>query len=610
MSSMKERPARSWGYRPAIDGLRSIAVLGVLLFHFDRRLLPGGFVGVDVFFVISGYLLTSILLVEVDRGGLSISRFYQRRIARIFPAFFVVIGVAFAAAALIYSAQDFASLGANSVAASLSVINMKLIFQGSYFKISPDAQPILHYWSLAVEEQYYFVFPAYLWAVTRFSSRPLAITGLVAVASLVACVVVTARYPVYAFYLLPTRAWELLAGASLAMFEWRRASPPREATERWLSFAGGALLVASFALIEENESFPGWVAVFPVLGSTLVLATASNPDLWLTRQLSRPLPVGVGKLSYSLYLWHWPTFSLVDYRFFEAGALFRGALKIGITLVASLATWRFVETPMRRYLNSPANRKIAFAGMAVCVTALCALGAYVRDSHYFDAAPSKLASGGTLVAGGSRGTVVLAGDSQASMYGMELASLAREKGFTLNILSLSGGNELPGAPQTVWPRVRAFIEIRKPDVVILANAWSYKIGSDPAPLREALEDIAAHAGHVILMGQQQTLPREASREGVRAGAKAPFREEPDARVVRETAMKIVESFASDRVAVLDVERLFVAPDGGIQIFGEGRRLNFQDAGHLSDTGTAKVRAMLEAAILGRLGRGTASDEAR
>src|SRR5262245_50042097 len=176
LNRTKKARNRAWDYWPEIDGLRSIAVLSVLVFHFDRQLLSGGFVGVDIFFVISGFLITSILLNDIDRGQFSITRFYQRRVARIAPAFFVVLGTTMGIGALIYSAQDFASAAANSLTAALYAINIKLLFQGNYFQISADAQPILHYWSLSVEEQFYLIFPLYLYLVLRFARRPLAVT--------------------------------------------------------------------------------------------------------------------------------------------------------------------------------------------------------------------------------------------------------------------------------------------------------------------------------------------------------------------------------------------------------------------------------------------------
>lgn len=590
-----------WTYRPAIDGLRSIAVISVLLFHFNRNLLGGGFVGVDVFFVLSGYLLTSILLVEIKIGDFSIARFYQRRIARIFPAFFFVIVVTLGFSFIVYSAQDFASLGANTAAAALSIINIKLLFQGSYFKLSEDAQPILHYWSLAVEEQFYLIFPIYLYLITRFSRRTFAVNLGICGMSFAACVLLTYSNPSYAFYLLPTRGWELLAGSSLAIFE-RQGGNFRYQTAAIASWCGLALLVLSFTLFEQNDHFPGWIAFFPVFGTVLVLSAVSHENLPLVRYLSHPLPVAIGKLSYSLYLWHWPTYSLVDYQFFQHGDLFRGFLKIAITLFASVATYRFVERPLRTYFSQRTMKPLAFASMAGVVTVLCATGIFVRNSYYFNATPSRISAGGTKVNGGNAGVVVLAGDSQASMYGKDLASLARKLKFTLNILSVDGGNELPQEPATHWPEVYSFIIQRRPDVVILADAWSEKIGDDPAQLQAALLQLKGHAGHVILLTQQPGLPAFASRQGIRNGARAPFFESSSDQEKRLAANAIVGSFSSDWVTVVDVYSVFVDRENVIRLFGNNGRLTFQDAGHLSDTGTAIVHPFLERAITNVLKR--------
>ena len=289
----------SWGYRPAIDGLRSVAVVSVLVFHFDRQFLGGGFVGVDVFFVISGYLIGAVLLADIEGGRFSLARFYQRRIARIFPAFAMVIAVTLAFGWLVYSSQDFASLGANAAAAALSVINIKLLFQGNYFALSEDAQPILHYWTLAVEEQFYLTFPIYLYLVTRLCRRPILVNLCVSGVSFAACIAVTHFNASYAFYLLPTRAWELLAGSSLALAEWKgfQIGDRHAAIATW---AGMVLLVMSFLAIRQNDQFPGWIAAFPVIGAVLVLSATSSRDLFLVRLLSHPVPVAVGKLSYSL----------------------------------------------------------------------------------------------------------------------------------------------------------------------------------------------------------------------------------------------------------------------------------------------------------------------
>jgi peptidoglycan/LPS O-acetylase OafA/YrhL len=590
----------AWGYRPAIDGLRTVAVVSVLLFHFDRRFLGGGFVGVDVFFVISGYLIGSVLLADIEGGRFSLARFYQRRIARIFPAFATVIAVTLAFGWLIYSSLDFASLGANAAAAALSVINIKLLFQGNYFALSEDAQPILHYWTLAVEEQFYLTFPIYLYLITRLGRRPILINLWVGGVSFAACIAVTYFNPSYAFYLLPTRAWELLAGSSLALAEWKgfQAGNRHAAIAAW---AGMVLLVMSFLGIRQNDQFPGWIAAFPVIGAVLVLTAMSNRDLLLVRLLSHPVPVAVGKLSYSLYLWHWAVFSLIDYRFFALGNVSRGALKVAITIIASLMTYRVVEKPLRAVLNKPVLQLPTFVGTALTIASLSVVGILVRDNYYLNAAPARIVSGGIAIAGGSGGSVVLAGDSQASMYGTELASLAREKGFMLNIVSVAGGNQLPGLSSTYWPDVSAFIAQRRPDVVILVNAWSAKIATDTEPVRAALADMKGHVGHVILLAQQPTAPPAASRKGIREGARPPFFEEPDARAARMTATAGIERFASDWVIVRDVSPIFLGRNDEIRLISENGRLTYQDSTHLSDAGTALVRPLLAKAIASAFG---------
>ncbi len=205
-------------YRPEIDGLRAIAVLAVMLFHLNRRWLPGGFFGVDVFFVISGYLITSVILRDCHGGRFKFGRFYQRRIARLLPAFLAVALATVGGAALIYSPQDLATTGATLSAAAASVANLKFLLQGNYFALSPDSQPFLHCWSLSVEEQFYLLFPAAFLLLYRQSSRYR--TQILAAffgASLLCYVALTRGRPEWAFYLLPARAWELLAGAILAM---------------------------------------------------------------------------------------------------------------------------------------------------------------------------------------------------------------------------------------------------------------------------------------------------------------------------------------------------------------------------------------------------------
>lgn len=387
-------------YRPDIDGLRAVAVISVFIFHLNHQWLPGGFVGVDIFFVISGYLITSILYNDCKAGKFNLAKFYQRRIARIFPAFFTVALATIVVAAFVYSSLDFASAGANLLAASLSVANIKYMLQGNYFEISPDAQPFLHYWSLSVEEQFYVIFPLLLFFLFRYSRRHLTLVlALLGIGSLFACIKLTQTNPVWAFYLLPTRAWELIAGSLLAITDLAgTADRHARAFLRWLPAAGLLLIGGSFVMIHEGPNFPGWHAVFPVAGAVAIIFSQpdTSPVGSVKKLLSSPPMVAVGKMSYSLYLWHWPVFSLIDYQFYLATDGLRLMMKIGISFFLTFISFRFIETPARIYLNQPRNQRIAYASFVAVLSLSVALGFAIRKTQHINATLADVTNGGLI----------------------------------------------------------------------------------------------------------------------------------------------------------------------------------------------------------------------
>lgn len=585
-----------WTYLPEIDGLRSIAVLSVIAFHFDRRILSGGFVGVDIFFVISGFLITSVLLRDIDQGRPSIARFYQHRIARIAPAFFLVLFVTVVVGAYFYSAQDFASLGANSLAAALSIINMKLMVQGSYFRITPDAQPLLHYWTLSIEEQFYLIFPLYLYLCLRIAKSPLSVTLMLCALSFAGCMLLTPIRPVVAFYLLPTRAWELLAGSCLALFR-ENAMSGDSKRGPLTALCGVGLLAFSFVFIRQGENFPGWVAGLPVVGTVLILASIDHQRRHIVqRLLAHPVPVFIGRRSYSLYLWHWPIFSFVDYRFFLSSYVTRDALKIPLCIAATLLTFRLVERPMRSYLNVEQRRPLAFGGVACAVVVACVCGSQIRSQNYLSAEARQIADGGIAINSNRGESVALIGDSEGAMYGRELASLARARGFSLNVLSMAAANELPEEPETYWPAVKQFLAAHHQNVVVIAEAWTLKLGSDTRYLQEALNSISASGSQVVLVAQPPLLPPMATREAMRAGIRPPFFEEPDDRLNRERVTTAITRLASHSVMVIDPAYAFFEHNGAIRLVSENGRLTYHDQDHLSDSGTVLVRPMLEKAL--------------
>lgn len=332
-------------YRRDIDGLRSLAVLPVVLFHAHVAGFDGGYVGVDIFFVISGYLITSILAKDIDAGRFSLVTFYERRIRRIFPALFVLLLAVLLGGIAILLPSFLRELPGTVVGTLLFVSNIIFWRKSGYFSGDSEQKPLLHTWSLGVEEQFYIFFPVILFLLARYAPRyRLPVIAVMAIASLVACIALTAPYPDASFYLIHSRAWELLAGSLLALGAVPQLRSPfaREV----VSLAGAvAILVAIFRFTDQTP-FPGYAALLPVLGSVALLHSA--PGTLVGKLLSMRLPVAIGLISYSLYLWHWPI--VVYGRFlglFTLGAA-GSAIIVGLSVAAATLSYFWVEQPFRK----------------------------------------------------------------------------------------------------------------------------------------------------------------------------------------------------------------------------------------------------------------------
>lgn len=339
-------------YRADIDGLRAVAVLAVVGFHFFPAAFPGGFVGVDVFFVISGYLISTILYVGHEKKAFSFAEFYARRVRRIFPALLVVLAFSLLAGWFVLLSNEFAQLKRHVAAAAAFASNLLLWSEGGYFDTASDEKPLLHLWSLGIEEQFYLVWPLALFAAYRLNKSPLWISGAILALSCVLNLVETARDPLTAFYMPYTRFWELMAGSVLA-YEVRtmrasaawKAVTPRTADA--LSFAGLALIAISVFTLNGEMRYPGAWALLPVGGAYLVIKFAHHAVV-IRRLLSSRLAVWFGLISYPLYLWHWPLLTFA--RLIDPALLDRkGRLAlILISIAAAWLTYRFVEQPIRR----------------------------------------------------------------------------------------------------------------------------------------------------------------------------------------------------------------------------------------------------------------------
>lgn len=345
-----------YNYRPDIDGLRAIAVLSVILFHINEKLLPGGFIGVDIFFVISGYLISLHILRDLSRDRFSIIEFYRRRIKRIAPAMLVLVLVVIVISQSILHPEDAEKAAKSGLWSLMSLANVYFwLFQDtSYFAADSNQLPLLHLWSLGVEEQFYIFWPLILLFSYRLGRTKhfFAIFGAVAVASYLAGEFFFSRDPSFVYYMLPTRAGELLVGALLAQFIMQRGR--MELSRNLVSIvalAGGVLILASLLLLSEDDVFPGLRAIPPTLGAAMLIFAGHYGQSLPTRLLRLRPMVWVGLISYSAYLWHWPL--LAFFRYGQPNIPLPDQVVIFcITLLLAWLSYRYIETPARR-----SNRK-------------------------------------------------------------------------------------------------------------------------------------------------------------------------------------------------------------------------------------------------------------
>lgn len=360
-------------YRAEIDGLRAVAVLPVILFHAGVTQVSGGYVGVDVFFVISGFLITGIIARELEAGQFSLLGFYERRARRILPALFLVLAVTGVVGALVMLPFEFAALGRGFLAVIFFVSNFLFWRESGYFAATSEVNPLLHTWSLAVEEQFYILFPLVLWACWRWWPRGvLFLLGLAALASLALAELLSNWMPMANFYLLPTRAWELLAGSLTALYLMRRPAPQGWLAEA-LGIAGLATIVFAILIYDATTPFPSLWALAPVLGSVAIIVAAS-PATLVGKLLSTAPFVGIGLISYSAYLWHQPIFAFA--RLLDADQhppQWVMLVLAGVALCLAWLSWRFVERPFRRKDAFTQGRILALSGLGSAV--LACLGA-------------------------------------------------------------------------------------------------------------------------------------------------------------------------------------------------------------------------------------------
>lgn len=351
-------------YRRDIDGLRGIAVLSVVICHAFPNLLPGGFVGVDIFFVISGYLISSILINELDGRQFSIWKFYDRRIRRIFPALIVVLAAAILLGWLVLFRSEFQSLGKHIVASSLFSENFLLWSEASYFDLASTKKPLLHLWSLAIEEQFYIVWPLMMYLVSRGHVKFIAMFLIVGIFSFSMNIYYVHHDMTPAYYSPLSRGWELMVGACLAYLQ-KEKTPLLAKYGDAQAIAGIFLIAISLCLVRPTYKFPGFWAIAPTLGTFLVISAGDGK--WVNRfVLSFPPLVWAGLISYPLYLWHWIFLAFDNILFPRSRLVICGLLFLSV--VASIITFVFVEMPFRGR-SKGRMKPMLLLGMMMCILA-------------------------------------------------------------------------------------------------------------------------------------------------------------------------------------------------------------------------------------------------
>lgn len=355
-------PHATDNYRPDIDGLRAFAVLSVVLYHAFPNVVRGGYVGVDIFFVISGFLISSILFTQMDEHRFSFTAFYGRRIRRIFPALAVCLAAVLAYGFVSLTPSELAQLGKHVFFGAGFLSNIVLWSESGYFDTAASLKPLLHLWSLGIEEQFYIVWPVLLWVAFRMKARVGRLLALLFLASFATNIALSVTNISADFYLPVSRFWELLAGAGLA-YRGQISFTPN--VRSWISCAGLAALLLSVSLFTTGMRFPGWLALLPVAGAVAVIL--AGPETTVNRIVfSNRAAVFVGLISYPLYIWHWPLISYAHIiRLGKAPTPLMAAALVAASFALAWVTYRFVERPIRFGAHRHRHTQIVAAFMAV-----------------------------------------------------------------------------------------------------------------------------------------------------------------------------------------------------------------------------------------------------
>ena len=490
-----EQPAAAASYRPDIDGMRALSIWAVVSYHAFPDWVPGGFVGVDVFFVLSGFLITGLILDKIASGSFSILSFYQGRIRRLFPALVMVLASTYALGWAILLPADFIHLGENIVAGAGFFANLLQLRETSYFAPAAATNPLLHLWSLGIEEQFYIFWPLLLVPLARLNRNGALVVLGPATVSIAANLYFVSNNPTMAFYSPMTRAWELFAGALLVYRIGPLSSGPKFPNVQ--AIIGLGLITIGIFALDKSSPYPGWSVLLPVAGTMLLLNSRQS---WLGRSiLSNPAVVFVGLISYPLYLWHWPLLVYLGILRSGTPTQLETLLCVLLAVLLSWLTCQFIELPIRRRPGVVAPLSVSMIGLAV-VAAATVLGSgfpsrfpeAIRELSLVRTDPASFRPGCFLqptedasylnesacVEQGSGPLLFVWGDSTSAVLYAGLKAEQQTRSFHIAQFGASAcrpilGYAPPGRPycEEINQRIIGLIRRNPPDILLLHGIW-------------------------------------------------------------------------------------------------------------------------------------------
>lgn len=635
-------------FRGDIQGLRAIAVLSVVVFHAFPGALPGGYVGVDIFFVISGFLITRIILEDIGADRFSLAQFYRRRIRRIFPALAALLTACLIAGYFLEGPSGYEELGQTVAATAVFASNIAFWRASGYFDGAAELKPLLHTWSLAVEEQFYVLYPPLIYVLAKFDRRRLATyLSLLLLASLAISETLVRAAPAAAFYLTPSRGFELLIGAIVALRTLPALISPT--TRRVASLAGLALIGASLLLFSSRTAFPGLAALMPCLGTALVIHAGMQAESAGGRLISWPPLQSVGDVSYSLYLWHWPILVYCRFWLAEAPGYIPAAVAVCAALVAAYACYSFIERPFlkaqlrgRSVLGLGATMIAVFAVLGSGLFLLQGIPARfapsaqvlfgfdddvnpLRHKCHNDRPPVRaFTSNCVFGAGSATPDLAVWGDSHGAELAVALGGRAKEVGRSVMEITSSAcppalqfvSKERPWCPAQNQTTLRGLTgDSRIKTVVLTTNAFAYENRASLLRGYEAtVRALVAAQKHVILLLQIPTMrddPPERIGMAV-ANGKDPAKTGRNRRdfdaanaAWRDFQLALRDKYATD---VAD-PAAFLCDDNLCRSFDKSAGVLYFNHDHLSVSGAAFVSRQMADTIYAHRPQVTASPSA-